>query len=593
MNKIDFRKTLAEQFRSIDFSSFQCGDIFVIKNNRHNTYTTASIDCFWHGIAIAHCKNYDCLINVNCEIVYEPIHHSCRRSDVFIKRHVKGYEVYGEEDVAAPGKDFHWEERSMGIIDETFIQHEAIEIYKSRVIWSSYGNQYEQGKLICFNDIFYEYSTGKYKFTIPSTLKFYKKGTNYFIEDINGYVFDENDFDYNIRDMQYDRDIIVKVTGYKIVSYLILPIVKDENIRHFIETDYKKEIIEYRNIFARYILPKHNNYGFADFLFSRDSNEINNYITSDFNLFEKFPQLKDIFAKGLELHSEIYEKYKLDWVAHIHEKNRTLVIRFVDSGYVICCYSNLPNNRGFTKFYIFDHNGNIYSIKGYDWIDIIHCRVNCLIFKRDNEYGIISGKQEKIIYKDLINNRSLFFGSTASHNNSGKSLYSILMEDCCYHFNAEMEEVSVLNIRDYSNGDWIGYLYEPIYNKLEKQIIDEPLALRPVIDKYLYMLPNNQIVDKNETIKNIGYYHFYFKSLVPQVSATSFEIASQTSIDETMKNIQEKCKEANQYIRKITKLEHISTANERYYLFEYRPFGKIDSHGNITYEFGDPQDIKL
>jgi hypothetical protein len=72
-------------------------------------------------------------------------------------------------------------------------------------------------------------------------------------------------------------------------------------------------------------------------------------------------------------------------------------------------------------------------------------------------------------------------------------------------------------------------------------------------------------------------------------SINKIKYATEEAIKKTQHCLLENCRAANPYITNIKEIKKLGN----YFLFEYRPFGKIDSHGNITYEFGDPQDIKL
>ena len=595
MNKIDCNKTLAEQFHPIDFSSFQCGDAYVIRNKRTDKYTKACIDHFWHGIAIAHYGNYDCLINIYCEIIYTPAHHGWGKGDVFIKRHIQGYEIYGEVDIAAPGKDFQWVEKSIGKIDETFIQQMAVGTYQSSVIRSSACDQYEQGKLICFNNVFYDYSTREYKFTIPSTLKFYKKGTKCFIEDINGYVFNKDDFkEFTIEDTQYYRNLIVKVDNSKIISFYPFPVIEEEPLRDISYQNYSDEpcIDSFYGLDAK----KYVNYLFAD-----NNKELRPTIENNFNLLNTFPELKNCFNNERIRHDDILCKYGKDNIVHINERDGSgkLLIRFIPNGFIIQYNSSY---RNYSKHYVFNEKGDLLNTNGYDKVEVV---ANNLMFRRGKVYGIgcvgiydcdrgIELKEKNIYTCDNIeettamNRKNFHIGLTC-----GEAEYvNDYWLNHYYKRNLEMEKAAAICIFSWK-GDGPGFrkdftnstFYAGIPYVLKKENIDEVLPLEPIIENYLYKLPNNRVVDRNSILFPFWYREFEYC----MYSIDKIKYATEEAIKKTQHSLLENCRAANPYITNIKEIKKLGN----YFLFEYRPFGKIDSKGNITYEFGDPSNIEL
>jgi len=111
MNKIDFSRPLAEQYRYIDFDTFESNDIYVLisvgKYPPRIHYYTARVEHFRQGIAIAHTQNCNYLINTHCEILRTNAIDTPRHiANVQVQRALNGFKVSWEEECSAPGKDF-------------------------------------------------------------------------------------------------------------------------------------------------------------------------------------------------------------------------------------------------------------------------------------------------------------------------------------------------------------------------------------------------------------------------------------------------------------------------------------------------------
>ena len=636
MKKIDREKPLAEQFCSIDFSTFQCGDEYVIAyrdrkdecsySQGHSGYKIASIGHFRHGIAIAHVDSQkDCLVNTHCEVIYDSLAtpHHC---DIKICRVLEGFKIMWEEDVAAPGKDWQWVNKDC-IIQEHLIIANANKDYHTDICNYPYGVNPEKGKIIRFGNRFYDFETYDLLFSLPSTLKILEHTS---LNKISIDVFDKEDFkDFIIIDSQYFRDLIVKVCDSKIISFYEFPIINDEKIKRLLEplkTD-QRVYLQYWGLDAQ----KYINYLFEDGGRHHGEKRLKQCINPQFNLFAEFEELRDFFTIAKQNHDSLASSNKIDWIAHIRSKadfsREEILVRF-GSNYYIICYCN--SDIICSKFYLFDIDGYLINIDGYDDIREL-CQkgfyegreqYHDFIFNRNNLHGIayFGRRSSTSTYKECIlfqDNQLLGAEGIRSRNSLelqigidipnfietshwGSLLY--------YKPNVEKEMVSAIcvyngdknSIDDFDDSDDCDF-YAGINNKLEKVYVNDRLPITTVIDKYLYKLPNNYCVyNIDHPIYDCYRGEYFWQEPIVwrdwdcnHYSTEKINIATKEASDETEAYIKELCKSGNPYIKHIEKLYALSDSSESYYLFEYRPFGKMDNEGNITYEFGDPSKIEL
>lgn len=622
MHKIDSQQPLDEQYGSIDFTTFQCGDEYVIARvyRREKEYLKAHIDYFRHGIAIAHIGGIECLINIHCEIVFEGSA-SSRCSGINICRALEGFKIMWEEDVAAPGKDFDWRPKEV-IIPEHRIAANAYEQYNAKIYDYPYGTTPpERGLIIRFDNKFYDFETYDFLFSIPNTVQFFKECSRYNLYNVYSdcdydnkpsvQVYKKDDFDtYIVKDAQYYRNIIVKVEGNKIISWYPLPCIEEEPLRDISYQNYSEDL-------GANPLDKLNADKYIQYIFSDDKIELNPHIDKTFNIFTQFPELREAFDT---FQSQIFRKTGKEYVGVIYENGVYLVVRFIYKGFIICNYNKYPsdNRRVFSKFYVFSDSGNILNLTGYDEIDVVQSNVHgeALMFNRENEYGIanigvfdsksknielrenvlFTYDEDDVEYKDIHIKPSVGIGLTCG-NPDNRVLRQILIEDKFYIRDIEQEKASAIGIYKWKPMD-LGYrqdfsdsvLYAGLPYQLSKIEVDDELRLAPIIDDYLYKLPNNSLVSKYIPIKDNILYREYMYTMY---SIDTIKQATQTSIEKTRKRLEECCKKGNPYVVRIKEILKLSGSYTKYYLFEYRPFGKIDSKGNITYKFGAPDKIEL
>lgn len=626
MHKIDSQQPLDEQYGSIDFTTFQCGDEYVIARvyRREKEYLKAHIDYFRHGIAIAHKGNRDCLINTRCEIIFEETA-SSRRSGINICRAFEGFKIMWEEDVAAPGKDFDWRPKEV-IIPEHRIAANAYEHYNAKIYEYPYDiTPPERGLIIRFGNKFYDFETYDYLYTIPNTVQFFTECTRYNLYNVYSdrdydnkpsvQVYKKDDFDaYIVKDAQYYRNIIVKVHDHKIISWYPLPCIEEEPLRDISYQNYSEDL-------GTNPLDSLNADKYIQYIFSDDKIELNPHIDKTFNIFTQFPELREAFDTFHAKQSQIFRKTGKEYVGVIRGSNVYLVVRFIYNGFIICNYDDYPcyssyKRRDLSKFYVFNDRGNILNLTGYDEIDVVQSNVHSeeLMFNRKNEYGIACigtynsnniELREKVLfiydeddvkYKDIRIKPSVGIGITCG-NPECRFLKQILIDDKFYIRDIEREKASAIGIykwetigisfrEDFSDS----VLYAGIPYPLSKIEVDDELRLAPIIDDYLYKLPNNSLVSKYIPIRDNVLYREYMHTMY---SIDTIKQATQTSIEKTRKRLEECCKKGNPYVVRIKEIKKFSNSYTQYYLFEYRPYGKIDSKGNITYLSGAPDKIEL
>ena len=614
MNKIDFSRPLAEQYHYINFDTFESGDKYVLisvgKYVSRIKYFMATVEHFRRGIAIAHTGNGDCLINTHCEIIFED-QASSRHSDITIDRVIDGFRITWEEDVAAPGKDFDWRDRETYITENSLLtlaqQSDNPFIYPS---CNKDGIPYERGKYIKFGSDIYDFETYLPISHNPSTLHIYKRKiinnrifTNKISDkEINdGEVFCKADFNgFIIKDTQYFRNLIVKVNNSKILSFYPFPVIEEKPLKDISYQNYTEGLSI--NSFWGLNADK-----YVDYLFDDAKKELRSTIGKKFNLFEIFPELKDYFKAGEYQHMEILCKYDIDCLVHIYKRDSgdRLLIRFIHNGFIILLNSSY---RNYSKHYVFNHKGDLLNTNGYDEVDVAD---DNLMFRRGKDYGIGSvinnvGREvelrEKIIYTcNSIEEATLISGGKHKNFHIGLTCGNADYVDDHLHYpyykrNLEMEKAAAICIFSW-NSEGIGFrpdytnsvFYAGIPYVLKKENIDEVLPLEPIIENYLYKLPNNRVVDRNSILFPFWYREFEYC----MYSIDKIKHATEEAIKKTQHRLLENCRKANPYVTNIKEIKKLSDSQTKYFLFEYRPIGKIDSNGNITYELGDPQDIKL
>ena len=617
MNVIDNNISLSEQFHPINFETFQCGDEYVIARIYKDDmkYYIASVDYFRHGIAIVHTSNGDCLINTHCVIIFEE-HANSRRSDITINRTLDGFKISWEEDVAAPGKDFQWRDKEC-IIPEHQIVANAYEIYNTHIYDYPWGIAPEKGLIIRFDNNFYDFETYDLLFSIPKTLQLCKESIcniyNVYADcdyikkkDVQIYTNDEFD-KFIVKDTKYYKNIIVKVQGHKIVSWYPLPGIEEQPLKDisYQNHDEKIDMDPFKGLAS---------YKYIKYIFSNDNRELGSHINRTFNLFSQFPELKTGIDAYRELRQHSIKKLGKEYVGVINGERIQLIIRLLDAGFVIFNYSDYRREI-LSKYYVFDRDGNILNLSGYDDIDVAllasSYEYEVLIFNRGNDYGIANiglygskiELREKVIYsydKDSEERETPIYppvgievvGRPIDCRRPGKKL----LEDRFYLRDIEQEKASAIGVykwiainygfgRDFSETTF----YAGLPYLLSKVDVDKELELTPLIEGYLYQLPNKQKASKYVKICNQIFYREFYRAY----STDTIKHATKESVEKTQKQIDEYCSKGSPYVVRIKEIKKFCDSYTQYYLFEYRPFGKIDSNGNITYEFGDPQDIKL
>lgn len=613
MNKIDFSRPLAEQYRYIDFDTFESDDIYVLisvgKYPPRIHYYTARVEHFRQGIAIAHTQNCNYLINTHCEILRTNAINTPRHiANVQVQRALNGFKVSWEEECSAPGKDFDWQDKETYITEDSLLtlaqQSDNPSIYPS---CNKEGIPYERGKCIKYGNKIYDFETYLPLFSVPPTLHIFKREiiNNRFFKnkiadkEINdGEVFNEADFNkFIIKDTQYYRNLIVEVYKNKITSFYPFPVIDEGPLKDISYQNYTEglEIRSFEGLEGD---------KYANYLFDDEKKELRHTIGDKFNLFKVFPDLRDYFKAGELQHIDILHKYGKDCLVYINKRrdHDRLLIRFIRNGFMIRLNSSY---RNYSKYYVFNCKGDLLNTKGYDEVDVAN---NNLMFRRGKDYGIgsvgiynVGGEvelREKIIYTcNSIEEATLICGDKQKNFRIGLTCRNADYVDdhlhCPYYKrNLEMEKAAAICIYSWKS-EGLGFrpdytnsvFYAGIPYVLKKENIDEVLPLEPIIENYLYKLPNNRVVDRNSILFPFWYREFEYC----MYSIDKIKYATEEAIKKTQHSLLENCRAANPYITNIKEIKKLGN----YFLFEYRPIGKIDSHGNITYEFGDPQDIKL
>ena len=615
MNIIDYHKPLSEQYHSIDFKNFASGDTYVL--SYRDRYLTATIGHFRHGVAIARTDECDYLINTKCEVLYCKEQVIYRISGEHIQRSLKGFKIMYEEDVSAPGKDSdNWQKREYYMSEDSLTSK-----YKIEPSLIENDLPYERGKIIQFGNSFYDFETYDYLFSIPPTSVISTVNYEGFIDsyDGDGRVYD-SDTCFNIQDSQYYKDILVKVNEHKIEAYYPFNVIDDSRINSLFHNN---SVDECRiDVFDAFEANK-----YVKRLF-QDDYSLNPDIEKPYNLFNEFPELKRAFEVGFKIHKELLDRFGIDCIAEINGKanyGNRIAIRFVSTGiqyFILRTYIPNSNSLRKSKKYVFHSNGDLLSTSGYDKLAVTQLNMqSIMIFERDQEKGIAKvvrsnsqnytfELQEKVLIdlnekNENENDHSWHVIALTSSN-----LYQDYEEEYVHSYdssgvrrNMECEDVAAIGIiRMGWENHRMNYdlsksvFYADLNSILEIENYNGLIRLEPIIDGYLYQLPDNHIVNRQSTISNIIFREFQYKTydgVRRRCSDPIIKIATPETIRLTQFHLQIRFKGGNPYVTHIEKLEKLSNNTTQYYLFEYRPFGKMDSKGNISYEYGDPEKVLL
>ena len=203
----------------IDFTSFKPGDYYEIASDK-NIYS-ATVGDFRKGIAVAKTDEFDCLIDVNCRIVYQPAPHSYRwgytrdtRPEII--RELGGrYRVTHYRDMSAPGKDSFYREWYSYINEDGSMDGRV----KPTIPPYPMTSPYERGRVVRYENKFYDLETYKVLCEFPN------RETFHISEFCNGTCV--------VRDDLYEKVLLVNVdrTG-KIVSCRDVTSQKQDYIPH-------------------------------------------------------------------------------------------------------------------------------------------------------------------------------------------------------------------------------------------------------------------------------------------------------------------------------------------------------------------------
>lgn len=166
-------KIKTAQVSPIDFKTFKEGDTYEITSG--DKKYNARIGHFRKGIAIANTSDFDCLIDVNCHIIFQPGPHSyfwgyTPDTRPCIERVVGGEYVLTEvKDISAPGKDSFYKRVY------TYINEDGSSKRTGNPVVPPYPMSipYERGKVVRHGNKLYNLETYDFLFEFPDRPSFH------------------------------------------------------------------------------------------------------------------------------------------------------------------------------------------------------------------------------------------------------------------------------------------------------------------------------------------------------------------------------------------------------------------------------------
>lgn len=486
MNIIDPKKSLSEQYRSIDFDNFELGDTYVLVYR--GQFLLAKVGHFRKGIAIAHNNEGDYLINTACEILYDGRQYTYRISKKQIQRSLNGFKIMWEEDVSAPGKDDYWQPR-YSFISEISVASE----HKIRSSYVGYNVPYERGKIIKFGNSFYDFETYDYLFAIPDNVDSFVNDACrlYDSYDNDGRVYDE-EVCFDLKNISSNRNINEEESNKWSRAISSLYVINERPKFKIFENDLSKYCIDVFNLFSAE--------KYVERLFSSDKKILNSKLDLCFNIFNEFPELRKAFDIGFKQHAEIMSQYGIDSIGKIDSSNSSygsLRIQFIQSEcnfFVINYESELDSS----KKYVFNSNGDLLSVNGYDNICIIKQGRFCkLMFKRGEDLGIMTINHFGQANKDVtISENRYDLTYPCKRKNIVCKKYDLDYKNNRIILVADLEILRQSALSGHWQWDGMGHtimfselvFYINIYHVLESEAFDRAKWIQPVINGYLYKL---------------------------------------------------------------------------------------------------------
>lgn len=582
MNTVDINK-----IKPIDFISFKPGNYYHIASDKKIYW--ASVGDFRKGIAIAHTDEFDCLIDVNCRIIYQPFYWGyTQETRPEIIRELGGrYRETHYHDMSAPGKDSFYREWYSYINEDGSMEGHAsiIPPYPMK-------EPYERGKVVRYENKIYDLETYKFLCEFPNRKSFH------IVSDFcNGKCI--------IRDELYEKILLIKVdrTG-KIVScrnvtsqrqnYIPRPLSLAERSR---ERTLQFEQYGLSNIYA-------DEFPCTKLEDQNRPNEI-------YDELEKMAKKSTLGLRANSMPGNLNDYPILyQWVTKLllqSDKWYTCFAPEVKNGIassghsyrikIISCYGvifiSFLNSSFHRAIYLFSTKGKLLNNYPYSSLIKISDRNNIYPNKKLFFNGVKGGLV--VINGNGCIDEIQYIGSILENWQSPLYCYSKPNFFTDNTNNYDVSDIALLvpseEANHPSNEDFYikGKYYDIFLNPLKSVLVDEQLEIESVIDKYLYKTANGFYGGTTEE-HPVSYSKKYGK---PFRKGCIVCIPTGRCMQLTLESIYKKCKGQSPYMKVFHVYGHYDNEKQiNTFVFEYRPWGEMNLKGEITYLMS-PNDINI
>lgn len=562
------------QVSSIDFKTFKEGDTYEITDG--NKIYSARIGHFRKGIAVAGTSDFDCLVDVNCHIIFQPGPHnySCGYTldtRPCIKREVGGkYILIEVEDISAPGKDSFYKNVY------TYIGEDGSSKITGKPIIPPYPMPipYERGKVVCHGNKIYNLETYDFLFEFPDRPSFHLYSQLNYSE-------------WEICDDLYNKLLLVEVDSNGIILSQ-----KDVTPQR---KDYEYQSLTPNQIFHKRRTLEYERYAFSDVYPMdfpctriREQEDVVNCI------YQELENMANISTRGLssgsasgnlENYHHLYHWLKAtsskygDWrmcIARTYTRKYTITlvhywniyfISFLDYSYAT---------------YLFSSDGKVLNPRAYKHLLPINDKhslyTNKLLFF-DGEMGAISidktGRLTEISYIGSL----LKDWQSALYRYHEPSLNTIEYSPYDVSTTFLMKPSNENDVSNYFANSY----YDIFLNPLKVQAIEHEIEIETVIEKYLYKTPNGLWRDCD----------YFCKLSKPFKCGDKVFIPTWQSQILTSKALAKLLSGKSPYVQACYPHRSYDEASPtNLFIFEYQPTGRINMKGEIIHSLS-PNDVYL
>lgn len=527
--------------KGINFSTFPKHNTYdIIDIRRRTIYIDATIDDFRHGIAIAHTRDCDFLINTQCEIIFFPrtwygTYYLSEQKPKFTRNEKGIYVETAYVDKSAPGKDTDFQ--GPYVIGE--YTEEQIKEGCQSPIYPYIGRPYEEGRHMFLDGVFYKLDTLEKTSHFPTN----SCSIDSSIED--GWC--------DFHDEKHHKKLLVEVHKDKIVRF-------DDITNIYDKIDCCQDLV---TSVVDSVLCDFTPYKIIEEIASfNESGPIKDLSTTPHLLF---------WLRGVANLKAITDKIPkpAGWTYSCpggYAKYRTGPIGYIERvdkyhQYCIFIWSNFSSRHS----YLYNLNtGNlIYDYKGYmsffkDIKDTFFPKKFKVLVENKN---IALIDEDKIIeYREMP--ADLFCNVNVFHSNENDGY------DNFYFYKGSASQIEY---------------FDTNFSPLKCSYADEIPNVTSIIENYLYKVDGLLYpVSKDDDVRHLT-----------QRSGDILLVTSKSALKELNNSLSLKFAKGNPYVRSINKTNLFKgNSNTTHYIFDYMPFGKFSVDGKIYYEY-EPEEIWL